>query len=99
MSDAIGEVFQWIVNAFSSLFETLFNALKTLFTSVKDLIFDIFGSNLFDMSSLGKSFVGIMESIFNGDFFSSDFLFIILGLIIFVFVFKFVWNLFCSFFS
>lgn len=93
MTDIIGDVLSWIVNAFSSLLEVLFDALKTLFTTVKDLIFDFFDSNSFDLSSLGKSFMGLFERIFNGDFFSSDFLFIALGLIIFVFIFKLVWQL------
>lgn len=93
MSDVIGSVFEWIINAFSSLFETLFDAIITMFTTVKDLVFNFFDSNSFDLSSLGKSFMGLFERIFNGDFFSSDSLFIVLGLIVFVFIFKLVWQL------
>lgn len=99
MLDVLTSIADSIGDFLSNGLELLFNLIKSFYTVVINLFSDFISQLSSKLFSIGLHFISIFDFIsFDSGFLSFDFVYVFVGILAIVFVFKLVWNLICSFF-
>lgn len=99
LMEALNSVFETIGDFLANGFSIIFDLITSLFHGFFGLFSDFISYVSSELSALGSYFISIFDfSSFSTDFTSIDFLYVFVGVLLSVFVFKLLWNLICSFF-
>ncbi len=94
MVDVLNSILDSVSDFLSKGLDLLFVIIQQFFTAVIELFSDFLSDSVSGLSSVGSHFVSVFDSIsFDSNFLSFDFIYSFIGILVFGFIFKLVWQL------